>query len=485
MKRVRESYESLQSYLEQMSKFPRLTANEEVAAARRLTDSRGGLRTCILSCDFVLQRVLRLLERLQQRELRLDHTIGFSSNDAGERQRVSLLLPQAIDEIRRILRGNRGDFAQVVDGSLAMGLRRIAWRRMAGRRRRGVRLVEAIGIRTRHLQRWQRQLESLGVQMLRLSRKVAAARLNAASVNVPLGSAPLGGADTELASARRALRGLMRKTLHGPTTLRRHLDCCRRHEREYEEVKHFLVSSNLRLVVSIAKRYRHRGVGFLDLIQEGNAGLLQAVDRWDPKGGKFATYATWWARQAIKEAVHMQSRTIRLPEQVVDRLRRIHGAARSLVHQHGFRPNVEAIARQAGMSAEQAERMLQIHQEPFSLDQPLDEESKAAMRDFVIDHRRNGLAEDLTREQLKARLADVLTDLNERQRAVISLRYGLLDGSQRTLDEVGKLLSLTREGVRQIELRAVERLRHPTRSRLLRGFLDTDADSDRDTHKAN
>lgn len=454
-----------------MSRFPRLSATEETEAAKRLIDSRHWLRTCVLSCDFVLRRVLRLLERLQQRELRLDHTIGFSSNNTSERRRVSLLLPDAIDEIRRILRSNRSDFAQVADGSLTMDLRRAAWRRMAARRRRGVNLVGEIGIRTRHLQRWQRQLEAIGVQMIRLRRKLAMARLDDARTD---------GWNDEYASARRSLRGLMRQTLHSPATLRRHLDCCRRHEREYEEVKHFLVSSNLRLVVSIAKRYRNRGVGFLDLIQEGNAGLLQAVDRWDPAGGKFATYATWWARQAIKEAVHVQSRTIRLPEQVVDRLRRIHGAARSLVHQHGFRPNVEAIASKAGMSAEQAERMLQIHREPFSLDQPLDQESKAAMRDFLVDHRRNGLVEDLTREQLKARLADVLTDLNERQRMVISLRYGLLDGSQRTLDEVGKLLSLTREGVRQIELRAVERLRHPTRSRLLRGFLDVD-----DTHKAN
>jgi RNA polymerase primary sigma factor len=132
------------------------------------------------------------------------------------------------------------------------------------------------------------------------------------------------------------------------------------------------------------------------------------------------------------------------------------------------------------MSAEQAERMLQIHREPFSLDQPLDDESKAAMGDFLIDHRRTGFAEEISREQLKARLADVLTELNERQRAVISLRFGLLDGSQRTLDEVGKLLSLTREGVRQIEIRAVERLRHPARSRLLRGFLDID-----EAHKIN
>lgn len=449
-----------------MSRFPRLTPSEELAAAERLTGSRRRLRTCLLSCDFVLARVLRLLERLQQRELRLDHTIGFSSNDAAERNRVSALLPEVIGLLRIVLRDTRRDFAQVMRRSLPIHLRRAAWRRMADRRRDAVKAVEKIGIRTRHLQRWQRQLEALGVQTLRLSRKIATAKLNAA--------------EEELAAARRSLRGLMRQTLQSPSTLRRHLDCCRRHDREYEAAKQFLVSSNLRLVVAIAKKYRHRGVGFLDLIQEGNAGLLHAVDRWDPKGGKFTTYATWWVRQAVKEAVHMQSRTIRLPEQVVERLRRIHGAARSLVHQHGFRPNLEAIARQAGMSAEQAERILQIHREPFSLDQPLDDDAKAAMGDFLIDHRRSAVAEDLSREQLKARLADVLTELNERQRAVISLRFGLLDGSQRTLDEVGKLLSLTREGVRQIELRAVERLRHPTRSRLLRGFLDID-----EMHKIN
>jgi RNA polymerase primary sigma factor len=460
MRRTYESHDSLQAYLGQMSRYPRLTASEEADASKRLVQSRRRLRTCILSCDFILERVARLLERLEQRELRLDHTIGFSSNDTGERRRVSRLMPEVISHLRGILRDNRCDFAQVTRRSLTMDERRAAWRRMVQRRRRAIQVVEKVGIRTRHLQHWQRQLESLGVQMLRQSRKLASARL--------------AGSVEERAATRNILRGLEQRTQHTPATLRRHLDCCRRHEREYEEVKQFLVSSNWRLVVAIAKRYRHRGVGFLDLIQEGNAGLLHAVDRWDPRGSKFATYATWWARQAIKEAVHMQSRTIRLPEQVVERLRRIEGAAQSLVHQHGFRPNLEAIANEAGMSTEQAERTLRIHREPFSLDQPLDQESEAAIGEFLVDRRSGGCAEDLTRKQLKARLADVLTDLNERQRAVLSLRYGLLDGSQRTLDEVGKLLSLTREGVRQIELRAVERLRHPTRSRRLQGFLDID-----------
>jgi RNA polymerase primary sigma factor len=466
-----ENNESLQAYLGQMSRHPRLTVSQEKEAAQRLMTARRCLRACILSNDFVLDKVAKLLERLRQRELRLDHTIGFSSNDAVERQRVVLLLPTAIRQLRVILRDNRRDFAQVMSRTVHVDQRCAAWRRMAARRRAAVAMVNQIGVRTRHLQHWQRQLESFGTEMQELAGRIAALRESSSSEP---------RSTEQIIALRRQLHSLARQTMHSPSTIRRHLACCRRYHREYEEVKQFLVSSNLRLVVAIAKRYRHRGVSFLDLIQEGNSGLLQAVDRWDSKGGKFSTYATWWVRQAIKEAVHIQPRTIRLPEQVVERLRRIQGATRSLVQQHGFRPDVETIAHKAGMSAEQADRVLRIHREPFSLDQPLDDQNDAPMGDLIIDHRRSGFGEDLSRQQLKARLSDVLTELNERQRAVLSLRYGLLDGSQRTLDEVGKLLSLTREGVRQIELRAVERLRHPTRSRLLRGFLDID-----EMHKIN
>lgn len=460
MRASRENSDSLQAYFNQMARFPRLTPAEEAAAAAKLLSARRRLRACILSSDYVLAKVTRLLQRLERRKLRLDHTIGFSSSNADERRRVRALLPKAIARLRRILRDNRRDFAQFRRRGLPPAERRAAWQRMAARRRAGRQLVNRIGVRTRHLQRWHRQLQAAEAEISLLTRRIAA--------GLAAGTTGL------LEQGRTRLRELLRETLHTPGTLRRHVEACRRHEREYEETKQLIVSSNLRLVVAMAKRYRNRGVGFLDLIQEGNAGLVQAVDRWDPRGGKFATYATWWVRQAMKEALHIQPRTIRLPEQVVERLRRIHGAARTLVQQHGVRPDVETLANKAGMSAEQAERMLRIHREPFSLDQPFDQDSEAAMGEMIVDHRCSGLAENLSREQLKSRLADVLTELNERQRAVISLRFGLLDGSQRTLDEVGKLLSLTREGVRQIELRAVERLRHPARSRLLQGFIDVD-----------
>lgn len=466
MRTVHENNEALRAYLAQMARHPRLTAEQENEAAERLMASRQKLRNCLLTSDFVLRKVGRLLRRLEQRKLRLDHTMGFSSNDPVERRRVEKLLPEVLNQIRCTLRDNRGDFEQVLHRNHSHEARRAAWRRIVVRRRRATAAVNEIGVRTRHLQRWQRQFEDLVARMQQQRRQAVVARHSDSPEQARL--------------ARRRLWMLVRQAGHTPATARRHLECCRQSERQYEDAKHFLVSSNLRLVVALAKRYRHRGVSFLDLIQEGNSGLVHAVDRWEPTGSKFSTYATWWVRQAIKEAVHIQPRTIRLPEQVVDRLRRIQGATRSLLQQHGFHPDLEAIAQKAGMSPEQTEKMLRIHHEPFSLDQPFDGHSEGAIGEMIVDYRRQGFEDDVTREQLKSRLADVLTELNERQRAVISLRFGLLDGSQRTLDEVGKLLSLTREGVRQIELRAVERLRHPTRSRLLRGFLDID-----EMHKMN
>lgn len=458
MRITNENNEALRAYLSQMGAYPCLTAEQENEAAKHLKKSRRKLRNRILLSDFVLRKVAKLLVRLQQRELRLDHTMGFSSNDAAERRRVQQLLPLVLDEIRCTLRDNRGDFEQSLRRGESRKNRRAAWRRILMRRRQAAAAVNEIGIRTRHLQRWQRQFEEIASRLRQQHNQAVANRHSDSPEPARL--------------ARRRMLRLARQTGETPATARRHLQRCLDSERQYENAKHFLVSSNLRLVVALAKRYRNRGVSFLDLIQEGNAGLLHAVDRWEPTGSKFSTYATWWVRQSMKEAIHAQSRTIRLPEQVVDRLRRLQGATRFLFEQQGCRPDLESIAQRAGMSLEQAEKVLRIHREPYSLDQPFDARGEGVMAEMIVDYRRQRLEDDLTREQLKARLADVLTDLNERQRAVINLRFGLLDGAQRTLDEVGKLLSLTREGVRQIELRAVERLRHPTRSRLLQGFLD-------------
>ncbi|MGH7194937.1 MAG: sigma-70 family RNA polymerase sigma factor, partial [Candidatus Saccharimonadales bacterium] len=313
-------------------------------------------------------------------------------------------------------------------------------------------------LRTRQLQHWQRQLAEVAAKVERLAQERRRLREQGALDNA--------------ISINGELCPLKWLTLETPAALTRHMARCRRHETEYERAKQYLVSSNLRLVVALAKRYRHRGVGFLDLIQEGSAGLLHAVDRWDPRKGKLGTYATWWVRQAIKEAVHTQGRMIRLPDRIVGHWRRMQGAVRTLVERHGVRPDVEMVAELAGLSPEQADHVLRIHREPLSLDRPLGADDGAAVGEMIQNTRSQPSLQALTNGHLKQRLADVLTELNDRQRTVIVLRYGLLDGQQRTLDEVGRLLSITKEGVRQIESRAVRRLRHPAQSRRLQGFLD-------------
>lgn len=456
MKRNYEDREALQTYLDEMAKIPRLTADEEREAARRLMTTSRRLRLCLLSCDFVLHKAARLFERLERRELRLDYTIGFPTNDSTKRQRVAECMPIVRADIRHTLGDNRSRFALAMKRSLPLDQRLRLWRGMPACRRRAIAGVNRIGFRTRRLQRWQRQLEALGTEMQWLGRKVKCLREVAD--------------DDKLRDARCRLHALMRQTSHSPATIRRHIDRCQRLEREYDAARHRLVSGNLRLVVAIAHQHRGRGVSVLDLIQEGNSGLLQAVDRWSPEGGKFSSYAIWWVRQAINDAVNLQPRMIRLPEREGVRLRRILAAARQLAQTDGHWPDLAVIAERAGFSVKQTERTLRFYNNPLSLDRPLNCEAETVGGELLADHREDPRAVEMAHQQLKVQLLDVLTRLNDRQRTVISLRFGLVDGCQRTLEEVGKLLSLTREGVRQIELRAIERLRRPTCSRALRDF---------------
>lgn len=456
MKRNDEDREALQTYLDEMAKIPRLTADEERKAAHRLMTTSRRLRLCLLSCDFVLDKAARLFERLERRELRLDYTIGFPTNDSTKRQRIVESMPIVLSEIRCALQENRSRFALAMKRSLPLDERLRLWRGMPACRRRAIDGVNQIGFRTRRLQRWQRQLETLGSQMQWLGRKV-----NCLSA--------VGDYD-KLRDARCGLHALMRRTSHSPSTIRKHIKRCQRLEREYDAARHRLVSGNLRLVVATAHQHRGRGVSFLDLIQEGNSGLLQAVDRWSPEGGKFSSYAIWWIRQAIKDAVDVQPRMIRLPEREGIRLRRILGAARQLAQTDGHWPDIAVIAARAGFSVKQTERTLRFYNNPLSLDRPLCWAAETVGGELLADHRQDPRAVEMAHQQLKVQLLHVLTRLNDRQRTVISLRFGLVDGCQRTLEEVGKLMSLTREGVRQIELRAIERLRRPTCSRALRDF---------------
>ena len=256
-------------------------------------------------------------------------------------------------------------------------------------------------------------------------------------------------------------------------TSEKELDLAERMSRGDERAKQDLVEANLRLVVSIAKRYVGKGMFFLDLIQEGNLGLMKAVDKFDHnKGYKFSTYATWWIRQAITRAIADQARTIRIPVHMVETIHKVSRISRQLLQKLGREPSPDEIAREMNMSGDKVREILKIAQDPVSLETPIGEEEDSHLGDFIEDVDSPAPAEAASYTLLKEQLAEVLRTLTPREEQVLRLRFGLDDGRTRTLEEVGKVFNITRERIRQIEAKALRKMRHPSRSKRLKDYLD-------------
>ena len=457
---TRGTEDPIRMYLTQMGEIPLLTREEEIFLAKQIEVTRRRFRRALLSCDFAMNFAFETLSQVNRGELPFDRTIKVSMTESLEKEQILGRMPHNLSTVASIRERDLTDFAMArslgLDSEQGLEIRR----QIDERRRRSLTLLEEMSLRTQRLQPCMKRLEQIAARMLDLQDQINNLK-------------DLSSAEDERVSMQKELHDLIDLTLETPNSLGVKMENLALRYEEYEQAMRDLSGGNLRLVVSIAKKYRNRGLTFLDLIQEGNTGLMRAVDKYEYRRGyKFSTYATWWIRQAITRAIADQARTIRIPVHMIETMSRLRAAARDLLQEMGREPSVEEMAEVADVPIEEARRVMRISRQPISLDKPLGEGEDNSFGEFVEDKSNDSPVSNAASEMLKDKIDSVLKTLTYREREIIKLRYGLGDGYTYTLEEVGRIFKVTRERVRQIEAKAVRKLQHPVRSRQLQGFLE-------------
>jgi RNA polymerase primary sigma factor len=454
------SSDPVRMYLTQMGSFPLLTRKREIFLAKKIEVSRKRFRRALMESHFVMTAALEILEKVFAGELPLERTLRTSDAENVRKDQILGRMPHNIATIKHLLDLNVAGFNRVINPVTKAAERNGKLEELVDRRRKTATLFEELSLRTRRLQPIMNRLYEVGRRMDELEQKIRDLRRSRRSAD-------------ELHRCERKLHDLMLMTQETPESLHTRIRTIQARFAVWTEAKQELSGGNLRLVVSIAKKYRNRGLSFLDLIQEGNAGLMRGVEKYEYRRGyKFSTYATWWIRQAITRSVADHARTIRIPVHMFQGFSTIKAKSEEFRQKKGREPTAEELSRATGLSLEETERIMKAWRHPISLDMPVGESENRSFGDFLEDDSEHTPSESAMHGILKDKINGVLKTLTYREREIIRMRYGLGDGYSYTLEETGRIFKVTRERIRQIEAKALRKLQHHTRSNHLRGFVE-------------